>query len=330
MNKNAYRILAILGVAFVLLLSFESTASASGIAGDLKFNTYYAMIPYQLMAVNDGSMVFNYAAQGQTYMRTSQDFDREINGLDPAYLSLDIKAYGWYWDAYDSAELVFLNGTYSQMYYSNPSNYYATTNEWFWDLPIKSVSMFPSGFGIPLESYDKLAKYAYLTLPAGVSCTVTVSATYYSLSDDGSQWERHVANGVKNIVASAAGNYTYYPERLFQTDYDYPGSCVPVDQFSISIEFTKSLSANQHVSFGMLYGNHYDAVEIMASKVPTKETVKTEYIEIAAEDLDLWSWMIRPVLSFFDVEIFPGISIGGVAAVGVGICLVLIYLTWFK
>ncbi len=324
MNK---RIAAV--VAMVLILGCMCIpAAAGGIdGGELAYNTYYALIPYCTMAVRSGYVTYNYAAQGQTYMRTSAAFDYGETGYDHTYMPMTINAIGWVFEDGNTASQEPLEGGYRQVYYSQGSSYYATTNEWTWKAQVNQVSMTASGFGMTLAMYDTLESYAYLNLPAGTRANVSVTAVYYSLSDDGSEWWQHTNTVTKSITATSAGNYTYYPADVFRHDLNYPGGNIPVAELTISIQFPAGLGTSAKISMGMLYGRKFDGMSLMADTVAT--ITVDNIIEVPAEDLNLFNWLIEPIGAFFGIELFPGVSLGAIIGIFVVIALVLIYLKFF-
>lgn len=321
------RIAAIVAIALILGCMCIPAAAGGIDGGELAYNTYYALIPYSTMAVRSGYVTFNYAAQGQMYMRTSAAFDYGVTGYDPTYMPMVISAYGWAFEDGNTASQEPLEGDYRQVYYSQGSSYYATTNEWSWGSTVNQVSMTATGFGMTLAMYDTLESYAYLYLPAGTRVTVSVTAVYYSLSDDGSEWWQHTNTVTKSITPTSAGNYTYYPADVFRHDLNYPGGNIPVAELTISIQFPAGLGQETKISLGMLYGRKFDGMSVMADTVATKTVERV--VEVPVEELNLFNWIIEPIGAFFGLELFPGISLGGIIGVFVAIVLVVIFLKIF-
>ena len=299
-------------ICLIVLTVSIYPVSASSFQGIDTPNPYrfYALIPYSTKSVTVSGTTFSSGVDGGFF-----DFLPECELPDyPTRSPISSEQVGWELDgAINTLQTDFVTEPYS-----TGSNYYGAFDYYLFkangSVPKSlKMSLVAEDFHITADEWWDLWDNALLYLPAAATVRVSFDVTYYSLGSDGSTFTMHHGSTSNLVSTSGPGSVKYYP--AYWTLFSESGTLIDggysVGRLVMTLEFDNYPGK---VGLGMLYAQHEFDVEKVGVVETTKEViVEKEVVKVVpAEELDLFSWLIPPIQAFFNMQLFPGISLGGI------------------
>lgn len=327
------KLLLLISAVSLTALSIVAPVSAATYSDSSfdNFDRYFAVIPWREIEIHDQGDVFYMDAFG-SFLDVASEFDTLES---PVFSPVVGEQLGFQYDP-DASDAngvpTSLAFTYEQSFsgevqgYQRGTNYFEFQRDGY-DLQNFNFYVWAKDFTLSKMEYSFLSSVSYIHLPANVICDVSVTVGYYVLNEDGSSWDYKTGTARKTVGDQLGGSYSYMPgiNALFDVT-----ALSPVERFVVSFLSVDLKFAGAPGKFGMdmLYGDEPVSVgALMSSKVAT--VYQDKIVEVPASDLDLYSWIIGPLGKFFEISFFPGITLGGLIGVGLGVTFLLIYLKWF-
>ena len=189
-------------------------------------------------------------------------------------------------------------------------------------------------FWIRAEHWDEFARHFAINQdkPAGnYRSDLTV---FYAVFDK----QGNATESVSNYKSSATkSTLTLHPIRSASELFD-PSSLVDgyiyISSLSIQVYFDGFYRGGFSLDVPYLHPSEVDYVphlfRIADTQIVEKEVIKEVIKVVPAEELDLFSWLVAPIETFFGLEVYPGISIGGIGALILVVLVVGAVLVLFK
>lgn len=294
---------------------------------------FYALIPFSSKSVTVDSYAFHSGADANFF-----DFalgSGYTNDECPTRSPIVSTQVGWDYVSGVEPVPVVLETAQVTEHYTNSSSYYAASTNYAFKLDGSTprslkVTFVADDFHIDSSKWYALANNALLYLPSAATVRVSFDVTYYSLGSDSKSFTMHHGSTSNLVSTSGPQSVKYYPS--FTTLFKESGSLInggySVARLVLTLEFDNYPG---QVGLGMLYGQSNYAVEDFGVIETTKEViVEKEVVKVVpAEELDLFSWLIPPIEAFFNLEFFPGISLGGIMSLLAVILFVVLFLKLF-
>ena len=327
---------AVLGCLFVLGLCLIP-ASASSYQGTDSVNVYrqYSLIPFSSKVVSDGMRSWSSGADS-IFLDLPVNVDPAVN---PTFSPVESVQYGWDYAEGDAPEAVLLSTTSSTEVYPIDYTQYSAAYS-FYDFKIDNrkpnslfVQFLAENFHITTVEWLYLQTSAKLHFDAATSFAVHFDVVYYQLNEAGTELVRHTGATSLQYSTDGPGDVNYFPGvyDLFTDAIYLVNHGMIIESLSVTFDFS---SYTGRFGVGMLYSptrrspDSYAFVPVIQEVIVEKEVIKE--VKVPAEDLDLFSWIISPIAKFFDLEFFPGISIGKIFGVLFAATLATVLIKWLS
>lgn len=304
----------------ILCCMVVPTFAASFDGGEFQQTKYYSVIPWSEVVYSGSSSTFRFDAYGNSYYRTASGHGQV---RDPAYAETEDYIMGWTYLDGDEPTLEYLTVISNQVYYSQPSQYYANYINYDFDYNNTTtnvqIQFICRNVHLTRTQWNSLHNYAYLNIPDSASAfDVEVSLTYWGESNN-----ELVKKNAFNTQQALRGdtNINWLPSYdIFSNDVQPFNDGFMIEEMILTINIE---TFNGVVKLGNLYYNN----SILKPDIPVFEkevyTDRIVEVEVPPEDLNLFNWIVQPIWEFFNIEFYPGISIGGILGAFLAIMIAL-------
>lgn len=295
------------------ILSLSVSSFALSFDGDeFPQMKYTALVPWSEISVTADYCTWRFAPFGSTFYVTNGDHGQV---RDPSYAEASMGVVGWTYTDGDEPTLEVLTVEAVQRGYSQPSTYRGGLVEYTFDRARQDVviSFTARNFHVTRSMWNALESSCWCNFPGTALFDIQCSINYYgvdSVSGDLSS---------KNLYFERQGLVGDTSYRMFPAWSDLSGKGLEpfADGYTIQEITLTFLVDNYQGNF--YYGNLYDysTAQSYTPPVYVKEEVieKETIIEVPAEELNLYNWLIEPIEQFFLIELFPGITLGGLVGI---------------
>ena len=274
---------------------------------------FYALIPFSSKSVTVSGVTFHSGVDGGFF-----DFVPEY-GYDEYPTRSPISSDQVGWDL--AGDMSMLHTDFVTDPYSNNSGLYTAFDRYSFKADGSTpkslkLTLVAEDFHLTSDEWWDLWNNALLYLPAAATVRVSFDVTYYSMGSDGCTFTMHHGSSSNLVSTSGPESVKYYP--AYWTLFSESGALIDggysIGRLVMTLEFDNYPG---EVGLGMVYGQHEFDVEKVGVIETTKEViVEKEVVKVVpAEELDLFSWLIPPIQAFLDMELFPGITLGGIMGV---------------
>ena len=311
-------------VIIVLLCSVAVPCSALSYDGEeFPQSKLYAVIPWTEIAYSASNQTWRFAPFGSTYFRTSSAHGQV---RDPSYAESTQHIAGWtYTDGEEpSPEVLTVKAT--QTYYSQPSIYYANFINYNFVYPGSQnnnvqVVLHCRNLHVTYTQWDALSNYCRAKLPGTALFDISVAINYYGVDPEQN------ALVPKNIYFERQALVGGTQYKIFPSWEVFTAGGLDTFSNGYMIQDITLTFDIQTYQGNISIGNLYYGSDVLRPDIPIfeKEVIVEKVVikEVPQEDLNLFNWFIEPIQKFFEIEFFPGISLGAVAGIFAAIFVVL-------
>lgn len=321
------KILAVFGCVFVLLAcmipAFAHGYENSDYPGGRI--TYYSAIPFShIVASFEGTDHWIIPPLPGTYSRFSNNAAQTEFPTNPS-ASHELRI--WSSEIEDYRYLNYTSGFNDNVTVMGADlmvwNDYEFLDNGVYDVSNFSLRLSARNFMISKADLSRFISNSPLIVKDSCTVSCSISITFNAKCADG-QVRNYTISSSKSINASADQRVSIFnPLSSFAgwpTTLDGNSLFIAVDSLQIDLGFSDLRGG---FSLGSLMLRDPRRMQVILDDF---KTIKTETIEVPVyidrpvevpvpvpmEKLDMFSWIVRPVESFFELEFYPGISVGGI------------------